>query len=238
MPHKNCCVYIHTNMLNNKKYVGITSNIPEKRWAQGTAYKHNAHFTNAIEKYGWENFKHEIIAKNLDEDIARGIEIFLIYVYQTTNKKYGYNLSTGGEPMSGVKHSEETKRKMSIAAKNKIVSEETKKKLSEIMKKRDPELQYKFAHSRKGKSSWCKGLKGKNNPCYGTKRTEEEKDKMAIADMRHFVRHIPTGRIYKSNREIFRENNISRSTLFRHCNKQVKHPKWEYIEKENYSDEK
>ncbi len=238
MPHKKCCVYIHTNIINNKKYVGITSNIPEKRWAQGNGYKHNAYFTSAIKKYGWENFKHEIIAKNLDEESARELEIFLICVYKTVDRKYGYNLSTGGEPMSGVKHSEETKKKMSIAAKNKIVSEETKKKLSEIMKNRDPELQYKFSHSRVGMSSWCKGLKGKDNHNYGAKRTEAQKEKMAIADMRHFVRHIPTGKIYKSNKEIYKEYNISSSTICRHCNNKVKNPEWEYVEKENYCYEK
>lgn len=232
MPHKKCCVYIHTNIINNKRYVGITSNIPEKRWACGKAYKHNVYFTSAIKKYGWGNFKHEIVAENLDEDIARGIEIFLIYVYQTTNRKYGYNLSTGGEPMSGVKHSEETKRKMSIAAKNKVVSEETKRKIAEAVKNRDPELQYKFTHSRKGKSSWNKGLIGKNNPQYGVKRTEEEKNRMAIADMRHFIKHIPTGKIYKSHRELFSEHNVSRSMIFRHCKKQVKNPEWEYVDKE------
>ena len=64
-------VYIHTNLINGKKYVGITSNPVKKRWRNGYGYSENLPIGRAIRKYGWENFDHEIIADNLDEDDAK-----------------------------------------------------------------------------------------------------------------------------------------------------------------------
>jgi len=48
---KKYCIYVHTNLINNKKYVGITSQtIPERRWQNGEGYKHNSYFYTAIKK--------------------------------------------------------------------------------------------------------------------------------------------------------------------------------------------
>ena len=59
------CVYTHTNKINGKKYVGQTCQIPEKRWKNGNGYKRNPYFYNAIQKYGWDNFEHQILASDL-----------------------------------------------------------------------------------------------------------------------------------------------------------------------------
>ena len=60
----NYTVYMHISP-SNKRYIGITSTKIEERWRNGKGYKHNKHFTNAINKYGWDNFEHIIIAKDL-----------------------------------------------------------------------------------------------------------------------------------------------------------------------------
>ena len=168
------CVYIHTSP-SNKKYVGITSQKPpEKRWDEGRGYLHNAHFSSAIKKYGWDNFKHEIIAKNLTASEAEEMERNLIQEYNTTDQKCGYNLTSGGEvgkryseearrnislslrgekhPNYGKHHSEETKRKIAEGNKGKIVSEETRKKMSEVNKGRTYSEEYK-----QRMSEICKG---------------------------------------------------------------------------------
>lgn len=129
-----CCVYMHTNKINNKKYIGITEQKPEDRWKNGKGYKPTSHFRHAIEKYGWDNFEHEILFDNLTTEEAALKERELIAQYKTTNREYGYNNSNGGEVGFHYTHSPEAKKKMSEKAKAREV--DTKKiqamKLSNI----------------------------------------------------------------------------------------------------------
>ena len=136
------CVYIHTNIITNKAYIGITSNKPEIRWKNGEGYKDCSYFYNAIQKYGWDNFEHIIWMSELTKNEAYKIEQLLIALFDTTNHNNGYNLSTGGQlgPI-GVKRINETKEKLRLL--NTGVnnpnyglkrSEETKRKMSEARK--------------------------------------------------------------------------------------------------------
>lgn len=155
-------VYMHVSP-NNKRYIGITSQKPEKRWANGKGYKTQSYFYNAIEKYGWDNFQHVIVAKNLDEETAKWLEIELIRGWDSTNKEKGYNVSLGGESWN---FSEETKRKMSETRKGMRFSNEHKQKLSE---------------SKKGEKNPWYNKKDEDTPFYGKKHTEETKRKMSEA---------------------------------------------------------
>lgn len=92
------CVYIHRNTINNKRYVGITSKLPEERWGRGGyGYYNNKHFMSAIKKYGWNAFEHTIIATNLSSYDACKIEQDLIKQYNSNNPLFGYNICAGGE---------------------------------------------------------------------------------------------------------------------------------------------
>lgn len=89
-------VYEHVSP-SNKRYIGITCQPPECRWRHGEGYKNSIAFYNAIKKYGWDNFSHNILFSNLSADEAANKEKELINFYKTTNKNYGYNIKTGGE---------------------------------------------------------------------------------------------------------------------------------------------
>ena len=108
------CVYKHTSP-SNKVYIGITKMKPIKRWGKdGSGYKDNCYFWRAIQKYGWENFEHEVLFENLTKEEACDKEIELISMYDSTNPINGYNLSTGGEcGGAGICVSEETRQKIS-----------------------------------------------------------------------------------------------------------------------------
>lgn len=107
-------VYKHTNLINGKIYIGITSKTPEERWKNGSGYMGNKHFYSAIQKYGWNNFEHEVLYRDLTDTEAYSLEKELIAKYNSNNSNFGYNYSSGGEFVHlGVKHSEETRRKMS-----------------------------------------------------------------------------------------------------------------------------
>lgn len=91
----NYIVYIHTNNQNNKKYVGITCRKPQVRWGvNGNGYSLQKKFFNAIQKYGWNNFSHDIIASNLSKEEAKELETYYIDLYDCINN--GYNILREG----------------------------------------------------------------------------------------------------------------------------------------------
>lgn len=147
-------LYMHISP-SNKRYIGITSQSPKERWQNGRGYNRNKHFTNAINKYGWNNFKHIIIFEELTKEEAELMERFYIALYDTMNDDKGYNKTEGGSgtigyqwtdedrkkrseiyngegnPFYGKKHTQETIDKIKINKKGKKLTEETKRKISE-----------------------------------------------------------------------------------------------------------
>lgn len=59
-------------------------------------------FYRAIQKYGWNNFEHEVIAENLTKDEACEMEKALIKKLKSNDYHFGYNLSAGGEGNLGL----------------------------------------------------------------------------------------------------------------------------------------
>lgn len=187
-------------------YVGITCQKPQERWGiDGNKYKGQLIF-NAINKYGWDNIKHEILMSNLTEKQASLAERLFIGYWDLTNRDKGYNLTEGG--LHGARHTQETKDKISRGNKGKRRSEETKEKLSEQRKGEkswnwgkplSTETKRKISEAHKGKKcpwnikhppmkgkkhseetrkKYSEQRKGKNHPFYGKKHTEESKAKM------------------------------------------------------------
>lgn len=116
---KTWTVYMHTNKINNKVYVGITSTNVGYRWlSNGTGYLrrdkcgfyHQPKFAHAINKYGWNNFEHIIFAENLGKESACHMERLLIALWDSFHN--GYNCTMGGDGTLGYKHTEEAKQKM------------------------------------------------------------------------------------------------------------------------------
>lgn len=97
------------------KYVGITSQKPEKRWQNGHGYCKNEFFFRAINKYGWENFDHFIIERNLSLPEAVLLEKHYIQLCRSYDRNFGYNHTLGGEGGLGTPMTEENKRKQSLA---------------------------------------------------------------------------------------------------------------------------
>ena len=89
-------VYAHINKINNKIYIGQTKKKTNYRWSYGEGYNHNSIFYNDIQKYGWNNFEHEVVASGLTKEEAENFEKLLIKKLDTTNFDNGYNVQTGG----------------------------------------------------------------------------------------------------------------------------------------------
>lgn len=165
-------VYMHICMVNLKVYIGITSQIPERRWKNGYGYDECPLFWKAIKKYGWDNFAHLIIAHGLEKEEASRMEIDLISRFHSNDERFGYNLAEGGSINRGYKLSEETRAKIREKRKYQVnpmlgkhLSEESKRKISEAKRgshpKREPhseETKRKISESHKGK------MMGASNP--------------------------------------------------------------------------
>lgn len=105
MSQSSYCVYKHTSP-NGMVYIGLTKQKVNDRWKRGKGYAGNSHFTNAINKYGWDAFSHEIVADNLSKEEAEDLEIALIERYDSANPDHGYNFTLGGRantPTQGTK---------------------------------------------------------------------------------------------------------------------------------------
>lgn len=121
------CVYKHTSP-SGKVYIGIAKDVKHRWRNKGNGYRGSTRFANAIKKYGWDNFKHEIIFEGLDKETACKKEIELIGFYDSTCPDKGYNLLSGGQ--CG-KHTTETKEKIRNANLGHEVSEKSRKLISE-----------------------------------------------------------------------------------------------------------
>ena len=114
---KTYVVYRHI-FPNGKSYIGITCAKPYyRRWKSGSRYHKQPKMNYAIMKYGWDNVKHEVLFRDLSLDDANKIEQQMIAKYDSI--KNGYNISAGGGCNIGLKHSDETKHKISAAHKGK-----------------------------------------------------------------------------------------------------------------------
>lgn len=171
---KKWCVYVHTNKINGKKYVGITSRKPEDRWDYGCGYRGQVYFYRAIQKYGWDNFKHEVLLTNETKEYACAAEKCLIKAYASNNPKYGYNLSSGGEAgAAGIPWSEERRKALSDKFKGRKLSDEWKEKI------RKAKTGTHASEETKKKLSEQK--QGELNNFYGKRHSDESKKKMSDA---------------------------------------------------------
>ena len=96
MEERTYIVYKHTSP-SGKVYIGITKQTANGRWKNGLGYKSSPHFWSAIQKYGWDNFEHEILFDRLCRADACAKEKELIAQFKSLDPSYGYNQKTGGE---------------------------------------------------------------------------------------------------------------------------------------------
>lgn len=196
-------VYKHTSP-NGKVYVGITRQKPTDRWQGGGGYKHSPHFLAAVQKYGWDNIRHEIVAEGLTQKEAEQMEVDLIAKYRATDRRYGYNADRGGS--TGAKHTPETRAKISAA----------------VSGPRHP------LYGSKQSPEWVEKRMAKTR---GHKVTPEHLEKLAQS-RRVPVVCVDTGVRYTSATDAGRQLNIANSKITAVCRGRRKTAgglRWEYV---------
>lgn len=98
-------IYKITNLINNKMYIGQSTDIKARWIAEKTrafncsSNSYNAPLSRAFRKYGIENFSFEVLDNCKQEELNEK-EIYYIYFYNTL-VPFGYNVSNGGDNSRG-----------------------------------------------------------------------------------------------------------------------------------------
>lgn len=102
-------IYCYKNKINGKLYIGKTNNISKRKSShRRRAFKENKFtpFYNALKKYGESNFEFTILDYFWLESVIFELETFYINAYKSNKKKFGYNVTDGGEGSAGAKHNQ------------------------------------------------------------------------------------------------------------------------------------
>ena len=197
-------IYKTTNLINGKIYIGQDTKNNPKYKGSGTL------LCKSFEKYGFDNFKKEIIESNIDSmDVLNEREIYWISYYNSTNKEIGYNLTLGGKGSKGHITSQETREKIAKANIGKTISKETKRKMSVSGGKNKG-----LKHSIESKKNMSISKIGNSN-AKGMKHTIETKLKCSIASKRRTKESIHLA-IQKRNHTVYHTNKniISHNCIF------------------------
>jgi group I intron endonuclease len=178
-------IYVLTNRVNGKRYVGQTRLHIYKRLY---AHRHSSYLIGkAIAKYGWENFlveSYEYSDETLDE-----MERLFIREYNSLNPA-GYNLDEGGKNFS---RTESTKKSISLSKSGekhpnwgKHLSDETREKISSALmgRKRPIEDCLKMSISHSGKKLSEENKRNISKALRGRKHSEEWCRKISEAHKR------------------------------------------------------
>lgn len=147
MKEKICGIYEIHNILNDKRYIGQSTDIYNRWDIHKNQLRKQCHFNdylqNAWNKHGEDAFEFNIL-EICSADLLNEKECFYISKYETIDHNKGYNLKQGG---NGLQVSDESRLKMSKAQRQRWTDE-----LRQVLSDR---------------------YSGENNPFYGKHHTKE-----------------------------------------------------------------
>lgn len=94
-PPRKWTVYVHVSKLDGRKYIGMTSQKPSKRWHR-SAYVSCPYFYEEIERNGFESFDHIALLFFDDKEQAETAERYFIKFWNTQDIRFGFNVDDGG----------------------------------------------------------------------------------------------------------------------------------------------
>lgn len=170
----NFLVYMLTNRLNGKRYIGVTTHTLKKRlWEHYREADKGNKFPlyRAMRKYGTDNFDITLLYEAVDHREMMAVERGLIAAYGTY-RFGGYNATLGGQGSRGLKFSPEVLRLISEKSRGRKFSDKARKNMSDAQKRARAERPEEYFSKDSAK------MKGKT-------RSEEDKEKKAEAARRY-----------------------------------------------------
>lgn len=110
-------IYMLENYINGKVYIGQTTQCMKIRLNSHFSNSGSPMIHNALNKYGKEGFKITILCKCSSKEELDRMEKYYIKYYNSTNREFGYNISSGGDGTHGYHHTQKAKDAMSKARK-------------------------------------------------------------------------------------------------------------------------
>lgn len=204
-------IYVHINKINNKKYVGQTIQKPEYRWNHGEGYKDSPLFYNDIKQYGWDNFNHIILEEVQSQDLNQR-EAYWIQYFKSNDKKYGYNLTSGGYGKLSEQQKERKKEALKKWRENNPEKAELAIKSMQQYWKEHPEEKKEALK----KATLASVEYWKEHPMEKQKVMEKMRENAKKTNIKP-VQCIETQMIYESAREASRQTGISYSGIGKVC---------------------
>jgi group I intron endonuclease len=235
-------IYKTTNLLNKKIYVG------QSKYDDPTYFGSGIFIKKALEKYGIQNFYKEILEKCDSQTKANEREKFWIKKLESKKREIGYNIADGGSSFimndeiaqkisetlsgkytgensfrAGIKLTDEHKKSISKANSGKIVSTDTRKKISESRKgivfSEESKKKMSISHSSKKlttehKINISKSLEGR-------KHTEETKNLLKDKNLNKTQKNsviVYATSLFSGENIIF--NNLSQASRYFNCTRQ------------------
>lgn len=116
MDEENICgIYCIENTVNHKKYIGLSQDIDSRWKCHKRLLNNNTHINEHLQsswnKYGEEHFSFTII-EECEFDVLKEKEIFYIQKFNSLDKKFGYNMTSGGDGVQDLR--DESRDRISI----------------------------------------------------------------------------------------------------------------------------
>lgn len=201
------CIYLWTNLVNGKKYVGQTTCF-RHRMSQYRSGSFNVRLRKAINEYGIDNFEITILERDINSDNLDEREQYWLDYYKSYDEQYGYNICQFASSTRGYKHTPEqimAKRLRVTGEGNgmygKKHTKEWCKEHSDWMKEKwkDADYRQSWVDRMSGENNYFYGkhFYGELNPMYGKHHSQQTKDKISQSRGTS-VRCIETGIVYPS----------------------------------------
>lgn len=231
---KHTGVYIITNLVNGKNYIGYSENILERftyhRQDLVSGRHKNYHLQAAWHKYGEENFNFSILDECSTEELS-AIEHLWVMLLNTRNEEFGYNLAYTSI-CDIFRVSPEARKKGALTRKGRKLTAETRKKMSKAQKalKKTISTEHRALLSK----LWKGKMSGANNPAYGIKisrdvverlRLRRIKPILQLDEEKNIIREWSGGALQIKN-----ELGIPTSSLSKKCRQDIKYKNyfWKY----------